>query len=133
LSGVAAIVHLAIIFGGAKWYRFFGAGERMVRLAERGALRPTLITLAIASVLAIWAGFAFSGAGLLPRFPLLRLALVTIAIIYLARGHLLFWMLIFRPAAVNAFWIWSSSIVLVYGSAYALGAWLVWPTISLPG
>ena len=29
LSGIAGLLHLAIILGGAPWYRFFGAGERM--------------------------------------------------------------------------------------------------------
>ena len=133
LSAVAAALHLAVIAGGPSWYRFFGAGERMARLAERGALRPTLITLAIASVLALWATYAFSGAGLIPRLPLLRLGLATIALVYLLRGSLIFWMLIARPSAVTAFWIWSSAIVLVYGAAYAFGAWLVWPILSTPG
>jgi hypothetical protein len=133
LSAVAAMLHLAVIAGGASWYRFFGAGEGMARLAERGALRPTLITLAIAGVLAIWAAYAFSGAGLIPRLPLLRLGLVTIAAIYLLRGSVIIWMLIARPRAVTRFWIWSSAIVLVYGAAYAIGAWLVWPVLSAPG
>ncbi len=133
LSAVAAGLHLAIILGGPGWYRFFGAGERMARLAERGALGPTLITLAIASVLAIWAAYAFSGAGLLPRLPLLRTGIVIIAGIYALRGCLLFWMLAFRPGAVTPFWVWSSTIVLVFGAAYALGAWLVWPTLSPSG
>lgn len=130
LSALAAILHLAIIIGGPRWYQFFGAGEGMARLAERGALRPTLITLAIACVLATWAAYAFSGAGLIPRLPLLRLGLVTIALVYLLRGSLIFWMLIAKPKAVTGFWIWSSAIVLVYGSAYTVGTWLVWPILS---
>ncbi len=48
LSAAAALLHLAIVAGGPDWYRFFGAGEGMARMAERGLLRPTLITLAIA-------------------------------------------------------------------------------------
>ena len=27
LSAVAAVLHIAVIIGGANWYRFFGAGE----------------------------------------------------------------------------------------------------------
>jgi len=130
LSALAAVLHLAIIVGGPAWYRFFGAGEGMARLAERGALRPTLMTFLIAFVLAIWAAYAFSGAGLLPPLPLLRLGLVVIAVIYLLRGSYLFWLLLTKPNAVTPFWIWSSVIVLVYGAAYALGAWRVWPLFS---
>lgn len=38
LSGVAALLHVAIVFGGASWYRFFGAGERMASAAAAGRL-----------------------------------------------------------------------------------------------
>jgi len=133
LSALAALLHLAIIVGGPAWYRFFGAGEGMARLAERGALRPTLITLLIAVVLAIWAAYAFSGAGLMPRLPFLKVGLVVIAIIYLLRGSLIVWMLLLRPRAVTPFWIWRSAIVLIYGAAYAIGAWRVWPALSGAG
>lgn len=131
LSALAALLHLAIIVGGPAWYRFFGAGESMARLAERGAFRPTLITLFIALILAIWAAYGFAGAGILPPLPLLRLGLTVIAVIYLLRGSYLFWLLITQPKAVTPFWIWSSVVVLIYGANYALGAWRVWP--RLPG
>src|SRR3546814_7186468 len=45
LSVAAALLHIACIFGGPDWYRFFGAGEGMARAAARGDLRPKLITL----------------------------------------------------------------------------------------
>jgi hypothetical protein len=35
-SLAASILHLACIAGGPEWYRFFGAGERMARMAARG-------------------------------------------------------------------------------------------------
>src|SRR3546814_9831228 len=61
LSVAAALLHIACIFGGPDWYRFFGAGEGMARAAARGDLRPTLITLAIGAILLVWAAYAFSG------------------------------------------------------------------------
>ncbi len=39
LSFIAAALHVAIIFGGGDWYRFFGAGEAMASLAESGSTR----------------------------------------------------------------------------------------------
>ena len=89
LSGAAAILHLAVIAGGPDWYRFFGAGEGMARMAERGMLQPTLITLGIAAILAVWAAYAFAGAGLIRRLPLMRTALVAISAVYLLRGLIL--------------------------------------------
>jgi hypothetical protein len=129
LSALAALLHLAVIFGGPDWYRFFGAGEGMARMAERGMIQPTLITLGITAVLAIWAASAFSGAGLIARLPLLRTGLVVITLIYLVRG------LIIVPAVVmnreiNAFGWWSSLIVLVYGLTYLVGTWRAWPTLG---
>ena len=52
LNAAAAILHLAVILGGPDWYRFFGAGEGMARMAEQGMVRPVLITLGIAAILA---------------------------------------------------------------------------------
>ena len=89
LSTAAALLHLAIIAGGPDWYRFFGAGERMARMAELGLLRPALITLGIAAILAVWAAYAFAGAGLIRRLPLMRTALLAITAIYLLRGLVL--------------------------------------------
>ena len=126
LSAVAAVLHLAVIVGGPAWYRFFGAGEGMARAAERGAAAPALITLGIAALLAVWAGYAFSGAGLLPRLPLTRTALVLITAVYLLRGLVLAPMLLLKPQLVDAFAVWSSLIVLGYGVTYAVGTYQAW-------
>lgn len=130
LSALAAILHLAVIAGGPDWYRFFGAGEEMARMAERGLLRPTLYTIAIASILGIWSAYAFAGAGLLRRLPLIRTALVAISAIYLLRGLSLIPLALLRPDLLSPFALWSSLIVLVYGICYAVGTWRAWPTLA---
>lgn len=129
LSALASLIHLAVIVGGPDWYRFFGAGEGMARMAERGMIQPALITIGIAAVLAIWAAYAFSGAGLIGRLPLLRTGLVVITLIYLARG------LIIVPAwlmnrEINTFGWVSSLIVLGFGLAYLIGTWRAWPRLA---
>lgn len=130
LSGAAAILHLAVIAGGPDWYRFFGAGEGMARMAELGMLKPALITLGIVVILAVWAAYAFAGAGLIRRLPLMRTALAAITFIYLARGLVLVPLLAFRPERAGAFAVWSSLIVLGYGIVYAVGTWRAWPALS---
>ena len=133
-SLVAAAAHIACIFGGPDWYRFFGAGETIARAAERGSWTPPLMTLAIASILAIWAAYAFAGAGLITRLPLMRIALVAISAIYLARG-----LVILHPPLLNrsdlswTFILWSSLIVLTMGIIYAIGTWRAWPFLSVKG
>jgi hypothetical protein len=126
LSGAAAVLHIAIIFGGPDWYRFFGAGEKMAHAAQFGSVRPTLFAVAIAAVLLAWALYAFSGAQLIRPLPLLRTGLVVISTIYLARALAPVAFLIVRPDAISPFWIWSSLVVLVYGACYAVGTWQAW-------
>ncbi len=130
LSAAASVAHLACIVGGPAWYRFMGAGEQMARMVERGMIRPHLITLFIAAVLAGWAAYAFSGAGLLPRLPLLRTCLVLITAVYLLRAAALPWMLATMPDRGAPFLIWSSAIVLGFGLVHAVGVWTAWASLG---
>lgn len=126
LSAAASAAHLAIIVGGPRWYDFFGAGPRMVRLAEQGSPKAALITLGIATVLGVWAAYAFSGAGMIPRLPLLKLALVAISGVYLLRAVGYIPALYFAGAPVGAFaWI-SSAIVLLYAAVHIVGTVQLW-------
>lgn len=130
LSAAAAVLHLAIIAGGPDWYRFFGAGEGMARMAERGMLKPTLLAIGIAAVLAAWAAYAFAGAGLIPRLPLMRPALAAITAAYLLRGLIFIPLMALRSGRIDAFAVWSSLIVLLFGLVHAVGTWRAWPTLS---
>ena len=131
LSAAAALLHLGCIIGGPDWYRFFGAGEGMARAAARGEVRPTLITLGIAAVLTVWAAYAASGAGLIPRLPLLRTALVAITAIYLIRALAFVPLHLWRPQHSDSFAIWSSAIVLAYGVVHLVGVMRAWRHLAL--
>ncbi len=130
LSLAAAALHLACIAGGPAWYRYFGAGEGIARLAERGDWRPAAITAAIAAMLVLAAAYAFSGAGLIARLPLLRTGLVFISAVYLLRG-----LIVLRPSALGrddlspGFLLWSSLIVLAFGIVHAVGTARVWKSL----
>ena len=133
LSAAAAVLHLAVIAGGPDWYRFFGAGEQMARMAARGHWYPPLATTGIAAVLAVWAAFALSGAGLIGRLALLRTALVAITAIYALRGLLIVPVAMIVPYPEGSFDYWSSLIVLVYALVHAIGLWRAWPAMQSPG
>jgi hypothetical protein len=130
LSLAAALLHVGVIAGGPDWYRFFGAGEGMARAAEQGRWMPHLVTAGIAIGLVIWALYAFAGAGLIRRLPLMRTALVVISLIYLARGLLIIPIMMNVSLADAPFDYWSSLIVLVYGITYAVGTWRAWPHLN---
>ncbi|MEM8498052.1 MAG: hypothetical protein AAF542_08510 [Pseudomonadota bacterium] len=131
LSAIAALLHIAIIFGGPDWYRFFGAGEQMAQMAANGELYPTLVTLAIALILFLWSLYAFSAAELIPKLPLLKTALALISLVYLARGigGLVLTQYPTNPNVVELgmnFMVWSSVICLAYGIIYSIGTYSVW-------
>lgn len=126
LSAVAALLHFGIIVGGASWYRFFGAGERMARAAGAGRAYPAVVTSFIAAVLALWSGYAASGAGLLVPLPLLKPALMAITGIYLLRGLVLVPLLTVARSKSTPFMMWSSVICLGYGSIHLVGLVQVW-------
>jgi hypothetical protein len=133
LTGVASLLHVGIIFGGPDWYRFFGAGERMARLSARGSFYPAAVTAGIAFVLGLWALYGLSGAGVIRRLPLLRIALVLIAGVYLARGILGIPLVLFvddpytdELKGMMTFMVVSSLICVFLGFCYASGAAHVW-------
>ncbi len=129
-SLAAAALHLACIVGGPSWYRALGAGEGMARAAERGSSGPALITAAIAAILALCAAYAFSGAGLIGRLPLLRFGLVAITAVFLLRGLVLFYPPVLRrPDLSDSFLLWSSLIVLAIGILFAVGTWQAWSAL----
>ncbi len=128
---LAALLHIGIIVGGPKWYRFFGAGEELAVMAEQGSWYPAVLTFGIALVLFIWGLYAFSGAELLRRrLPFLKASLVIISAIYLLRGLALVPAYLVKPELVDTFLIWSSLICLVYGAAYAIGTRQMWTRFS---
>ncbi len=130
LSGIAALLHIAIIIGGPQWYRFFGAGEELASMAANGSWYPAVLTFGIAVVLLLWALYAFSGAGLIRRLPFLKAGLVIISVIYMIRGLAFIPAYIVKPEIVDDFLIWSSLICLVYGFSYAIGTRQVWAKLS---
>lgn len=132
-STAIAILHIAIIFGGAPAYRYFGAGEEMAQMAIAGSVLPALVTFFIATIFAIWALYAFSGAGLIRHLPLLRIGLVVIAGIYTLRGigviPQVAWM-INSPKTVPPQDVVFSLVSLIVGIVYFAGTASTWKTLK---
>ena len=126
LSAIAALLHLGCIAFGAPWYRFLGAGEQMAQMDLAGHWYPTVVTLAISSILLLWSAFALSGAGVIPRLPLTRLALCAITAVYLLRGVGFAVLMPYFPDNSAAFWFWSSAICLAFGVVHLIGLRQAW-------
>lgn len=128
LDAIIGVLHLAIIAVGPRWYRLFGAGERMAVAAERGRWYPGLITAAIACVLLAWSTYALSAAGAIARLPLLLPAICLITLVFLARG-LLGPMLLASTGRSRRFIVVSSLVCLGFGLVHLLGLVQQWPVL----
>jgi hypothetical protein len=126
LISLAAAAHLACIAGGPAVYRVMGAGDRILRAVEAGRLQPTVTTLAVTVVLAAWAAYAFSAAGVIDGLPLARLALPAIRAALIGRALCYPWLKPVFPGNSETFWLVSSAICLGIGALYAWGTAAVW-------
>ena len=122
-DAVAALLHVGCIVFGAPWYRFFGAGERMARMADAGNPRAARVTSGIVLALLVWTAYALSGAGLLPPLPWSRVALFAIAGVLVLRGVGGIGIALSGKHPRPAFWWWSSLICLALGALHGFGAW----------
>ena len=125
-SGVAALMHLACLMVGAPLFRLLGAGERMAQMHAAGHWYPTAVTLVIATVLAIWAAYALSAAGVLRRLPLRRTVLSAATAIYVIRGAAFVPAMAYFPGNSITFWFVSSSICLAIGLVHFGGLRQTW-------
>lgn len=124
-----ALLHIVVIVGGPAWYLAVGAGARLANADAAGEWWPAFLTLGIAAVFFAWALYALSGAGVLNRLPWLRLALVTITSIYLARGALpmAVWL---QSHPLTPFVWWTSGISAAIGLLHAIGLKRRWADLS---
>ncbi|MFC0676297.1 hypothetical protein ACFFGH_00345 [Lysobacter korlensis] len=126
LSALAALLHLGCIVFGAPWYRWLGAGERMAQMDLAGHWYPTAATLVIAGMLLVWSAYALSGAGVIRKLPLTRVALCAITAVYLLRGVAFMPLMAYFPGNSAAFWFWSSAICLGFGVVHLVGLRRAW-------
>ncbi len=130
-SAIAALAHLGCIIFGGDWYRFFGAGEQMAKMAEDGHWYPSVVTLIIVLVLSLWSLYALSGAKVLFRLPFLKFGLIVISLIYLVRGVAFFAIMPMFPENSLTFWFVSSGICLTIGILYSIGTYQSWERLSV--
>lgn len=129
-SAFAALAHLGCIIFGGDWYRFFGAGEQMAKMAEDGHWYPTVVTSIIVLVLSLWSLYGLSGSKVIFRLPFLKLGLIVISLIYLVRGVAFVAIMPMFPENSLTFWLVSSGICLFLGILYSVGTFQSWPTLS---
>lgn len=126
----AALVHIIGWAMGPEAIAFLGAPPYIVQSMEEGTADAPLTIAVIVAVLSIFAAYAFSGAGILPRFPFLRVVLSLIALLFILRGVLIVVQVQSADLSVpfDVVHLGLSAIVLILGVLYAIGAWKLWRT-----
>ena len=91
MSALISLLHFILALK-PEFYRYITAGREseLARMAESGSTATSIGTISLGILFAIWAIYAFSGAGLIRRLPLIRMVLVIIAFIYILRALFLF-------------------------------------------
>jgi hypothetical protein len=86
MSALISLLHVFLAIFPAL-YRYIGPDQSaLTEMAGQGSSSTTIASVALALLFAIWALYAFSGAGLIRPLPLLRIALITICAIYILRS-----------------------------------------------
>ncbi|MCR9180915.1 MAG: hypothetical protein NXH71_11910 [Erythrobacteraceae bacterium] len=124
---VGAILHIAVLIGGAEWVAFVGAPASIVRSAEQGTWLAPASTLAIAGLLTVLGVYALSASGSVSRLPFVRPVLALFAVIFVLRGLIIVPALLQGrvnwAAPVDLFIITSSASILALGVALCVGLW----------
>lgn len=132
LSVAAATIHAACLVYGAPLYRLLGAGDDMVRMAERGETLPAAVSLSLAAGIAVAAVYALSGAGMLRRLPFARTVLCLVTAVYLFRGIGFGVFVPLFPENPFGFWMWSSAFSLLAGLLHYAGLRRAWAALEPP-
>lgn len=130
-SAIAALAHLGCIIFGGEWYRFFGAGEQMAKMAEAGESYPAIVTSVLVLILFTWSVYGLSGARVIGKLPLVRTALVLISSIYILRGVSFIILMPMFPENSIVFWLVSSTICLFIGLLYSVGTYQNWSNLRV--
>lgn len=121
ITSASVIWHLLCIFGGPSWFAFARAPQQIIESAVQGTLLAPICTIIVASLMFACTVFAFSAAGLICKAPLVKPALICIAILCTLRG------LIAIPTLVTSsgldIWQISASTVWFYvGICFTAGS-----------
>lgn len=127
------LLHVYIAYEGDELYRYFGVGEMMAQLSKKGPLIPGIITITGSLIFAIMGLYAFSGARMIRRLPLLRLILVIIGSIFTLRGLMIIHQIIFllskHYSLLNLAAV-CSLVSLLIGLLYLTGILLNWKDLK---
>jgi hypothetical protein len=132
VSSAMALFHIGIVVMGETAYWRFG-GSSFAERAAAGSWVPAAMLLTIAAVFALFAFYAFAGARLGPRPPLLRTGLIVISLLYGVHGLFVVPEIVARlthRASGMPSHLGVDAIFLATALPYVIGTALAWPDLS---
>jgi hypothetical protein len=121
IASASAIWHLLCILGGPSWFAFARAPQQIIDSAVQGTLLAPIGTIIVASLMFACTIFTFSAVGLIRKVPLLKSALITIAVLCSLRG--LIAMPTVVPSSVLDIWqIVASTVWFYVGICFIAGS-----------
>jgi hypothetical protein len=135
MSAIIALLHVCILLVGEPGYRYFaGIGDQLADLLVDGSWLPSLLVIISTLVFVIFAIYAFSGGGCLPKLPFLHFVLLAIGVIYLVRGimNIPFYLIVLikKLDITNYQSFLFDSISFVIGLFYLLGTKFEWERLK---
>ncbi|MBB6544962.1 hypothetical protein [Thalassotalea piscium] len=119
----SAIWHLLCILGGPSWFVFARAPLVIINSAHQGTVLAPIATTVVASLMCCCALYAFSAVGTIRKLPLIKPALITIALLCILRGIIAIPRFI-TPSGIDTWQIIASSTWLYVGICFTLGVYL---------
>lgn len=120
IASAAAIWHLLCIWGGPSWFAFARAPKQIIDSAQQGTLLAPVGTVIVAGLMFACTVFAFSAVGLIRKVPLVKPALITIALLCAVRG-LIGIPTFVTAAGVDIWQIVASTVWLYVGVCFIVG------------
>ena len=121
IASASAIWHLLCILGGPSWFAFARAPQQIIDSAVQGTLLAPIGTIIVASLMFACTIFAFSAVGLIRKVPLLKSALITIAILCTLRGLIAIPTFV-TPAGFDIWQIVASTVWFYVGICFIAGS-----------
>ncbi|KPZ52642.1 MULTISPECIES: hypothetical protein [unclassified Pseudoalteromonas] len=121
IASASAIWHLLCILGGPSWFAFARAPQQIIDSSIQGTLLAPIGTIIVASLMFACTIFAFSAVGLIRKVPLLKSALITIAMICLLRGLIAVPTFV-TPSGLDTWQIVASTVWLYVGICFSAGS-----------
>lgn len=125
-----ALIHWLAPFIGPDWYAFLHSPPSVVDSARTGTLLAPIGAAVIGLLMFICTLYGLAGAGSMPRLPLLKTGLTTIATICLLRGLLLIPALVLAADRLTMFDIVASLIWFIAGLGFFIGTAINWSALG---